>query len=344
MINLGVIGLGSNGYIHFQNSLRIPGVRVISVADKSKSSLRSAEKHGVKGLYEDYEKLLENSQNLDAVIISLPNFLHFPCIMRSLESDLDVFVEKPLANTVSECKLIKEKLRKTGKRLTIGHAMRFYDAIVKMKEKADRGEIGDLEFFTAESLMNGPLAHGATPRPVPEWWFNPELVGGGVLLDLGYHLIDLYHFFMGDSKLAYADLDYKYNLEVEDTAVIVLKKENKEKPSGFINVGWYQKSIFPEYNYRCIVHGDSGYLSAEKFLPTNMYLHAVREGLVNFVRRFTGREINPLSYTYFYESFYKELESFTSSLKNDEPMLVNVDDGIKTMEVIEQVYNKCKAD
>jgi len=67
------------------------------------------------------------------VINSLTNFLHFDCIIRSLEAGLDVFIEKPLANTVSESKEILKKVEKTGRKLMIGYSMRYIDAIEKMK-------------------------------------------------------------------------------------------------------------------------------------------------------------------------------------------------------------------
>jgi predicted dehydrogenase len=340
MLNVGIIGMGFNGSLHFTNCFKIKGINVLAVADKSNSARKRAQKYGVKNIYDDYNKLLEERKDLDCVIISLPNFLHYDCVIKSLEEGNNVFVEKPLANTVEQCKSIKSKVEQTGLKLMIGHAMRYYDAIQKMKAKVDNGEIGDLEFFTSESIMNGPLAHGTVPRPVPDWWFQPDLVGGGVLLDLGYHLIDLYHYFMGESKLVFANFDYKYNLEVEDTAVILLQNDKKENVNGYINVGWYQKSIFPKYDYRCVVHGDAGHLSTDDYMPKNMYFYAMKEGMKNFLKRITGGKINVLSYTYFYESFYKELTHFFDSVSNDIETDVTVDDGIRTMKIIEDSYKK----
>jgi len=338
MVKIGVIGLGSNGSLHFQNCMKMKNVEVLAIADKSKKSRNYAKRLGVKNRYEDYNELLIKENDIDAVVISLPNFLHFDSIIKSLENNKHVFIEKPLANTVEQCEIIKKKVEQSGQKLMIGHAMRFYDCIEKMKKKVDHGEIGNLEFFTAESIMNGPLAHGAVPHPVPDWWFNPQQVGGGVLLDLGYHLIDLYHYFMGDAELLFADFDHKYNMDVEDTATIILRGKNTKSATGFINVGWYQKSIFPDFDYRCIVHGNSGHVNTQNYMPNNMYLHAVKEGTYNFFRKVTLQKIKPLSYTYFYESFYKELEHFFNSIEKDEKTSVTVEDGLKIMRIIEKAY------
>ena len=104
--------------------------------------------------------------------------------------------------------------------------MRFYNAIEKMKEKYSKGFIGDLEVVTLESIMNGPFSHGAIPKPVPKWWFDQKKSGGGVLLDLGYHLIDLYNFFEGDCRVIFSNFDYKYDLSIEDGAILVLQSNN----------------------------------------------------------------------------------------------------------------------
>src|SRR4030042_1133497 len=164
MIKVGLCGIGSNGALHFQNALRMDGVKVEAVADASKNALNKAKKHGVKNLYADYNDLINSRQDLDAVVISLPNFLHYDCIMKSLEAGLNVFVEKPLASKVWQCEEIVNKVASKGLKVMVGHAMRYYPAIKKMREISLTGRIGSLEFFTAESIMNGPLAHGAVPR------------------------------------------------------------------------------------------------------------------------------------------------------------------------------------
>ena len=338
MLKVGIIGLGHVGMLHMKNSMHIDDVKVVAVADNSKRALKKAESVGVEYLYNDYHDLFADSIGLDSVIISLPNFLHFESIQLALKAGLNVFVEKPMANTVEECREIVNLAEKSGRKFMVGHCMRFYEAIEKMKEEESKGRIGDLEVVTIEAVMNGPLTHGAVPKPVLEWWFDPKKAGGGVLLDLGYHLIDLFHFFVGDSKLIFSSLDYKYNLPIEDGAILILRSLNSSA-KGLINVGWYQKSIFPLYNFRCILHGNAGYLSSADLVPRNMYIHAVKEGSKNFLRRITGRNIRYLSYTYYYEAYFKELIHFFDCIKNDKKTLISASDGLKTMKIIEEAYN-----
>jgi len=338
MLKVGVVGLGQMGRLHLMNCLHVEGVKITAVADQSKTALNKAKSIGVKNLYTDYHDLLNDSSIMDAVVISLPNFLHFDSIRLALEAGFNVFVEKPMANTVEECRKIVKLVEKTGRKFMVGHYMRFVDATEKMKAIADMGRIGDLEVVTIEQILNGPFAHGAVPTPVPEWWFDPKKTGGGVLLDLGYHLIDLFRLFTGeDPEIFFSCFDHKFNLPMEDGAILILRSSESDV-KGIINVGWYQRSVFPGFNFRMILHGNAGYISSDALVPRNIYLYAVKEGMKNLLRKFSGRKIKPLSYSYYYEAYYKELQHFFDCIVNDSDPSVSATDGLKTVEIIEEAY------
>lgn len=338
ILNVGIIGLGHVGTLHMKSSMHIDDVKVIAAADKSNKSLKNAESFGVEYLYKDYRDLFSDSIGLDSVIISLPNFLHFESIKLALEAGLNVFVEKPMAITLDECQAIVKLVEKSGRKFMVGHTMRFYRAIEKMSEKVSKGHIGNLEVVTLEAVMNGPFSHGAVPKRVPEWWFDSERAGGGVLLDLGYHLIDLFNLFVNNSEVVFCNLDYQFNLPIEDGAILILRSLNSSTKA-IINVGWYQKSIFPQYNFRCILHGNSGYLSSEDLVPKNMYIHAIKEGTKNFLRKITGKKTRVLAYTYYYEAYYKELIHFFNCIKRDRETEISASDGYKTMKIIDDAYS-----
>jgi predicted dehydrogenase len=337
MVRVGVVGLGRMGMLHLMNSMKVEGVEVVAAADSSKRALKKTEALGVKELFEDYHRLLNSSLDMDAVIISLPNYLHFESVKLALEEGLNVFIEKPLANTVEECQEIVKLVRKSGRKLMVGHCFRFLEAVDKMKESLDKGVIGKLEVATLEEVINGPFAHPRVPAPVSDWWFDPKKSGGGALLDIGYHMIDLFRFFVGDAEVVFSSLDHKFSLPVEDGAIVILRSSGYSA-KGIVNVGWYQKTIFPKYNFRVILHGNAGYLSSENLVPRNLYLHAIKESAKNFLRRIVGKRIRYLSYTYYYEPFYQELEHFFNCIKKDLEPAVSVKDGLKTVEVIQQAY------
>lgn len=343
MIKVGIIGLGRMGMLHMMNCLKIEGVKVVAVADSSKKALNKAKAAGVDRLYRDYHELLNHASDIDAVVISLPNFLHFECIQLALENGLDVFAEKPMARNMEECREILRLVEKTGRKFMVGHVMRFRDAFENMKEKVDNGFIGSLEVVTAEEIINGPFAHPRVPAPVADWWFDPKKSGGGVLLDLGCHLIDLFRFFVGeDCDVVFSQLDHKFSLPVEDGAIVVLRSL-VSSTSGIINVGWYQKTIYPQFDFNLRLHGNAGYLAFEDYAPKNMYWHAVKEGTKNLLRRIVGMKIRPLSYTYYYEAYYKELCHFFDCVEHDLNPVVSAVEGLKTMELIDKAYRDSNA-
>ena len=337
-LNVAFLGIGGMGQLHLANCAFMGKMNIIAVADKSKNLLKKAELYKVKNFYEDYVELLDKeNKNLDAVIISLPNYLHYDSVIRSLEYGLNVFVEKPLALSPKECKEIIISEEKSGKKIMVGYSMRYIDAIQLMKKKLEEGRLGNLTYLTLESIQNGPLSHGRVPKPVSEWWFNPKLSGGGALMDLGTHLIDLFHFFSGNAKVIFSKLDYKFNLPVEDGGTIILESIDSDVRA-IINVGWFEKMIFPKFNFRVILHGTADYVSSEDYIPKNYYTYAIKEGIKNFSKRISVKKISPLSYTYWYTSYYKELEQFYNSIMNEEEILSNSNNGLKNIEIINAAY------
>lgn len=340
MLKVGIIGLGRMGMLHMMNSLQMDNVKVVAAADRSKRALKKAKSAGVKRLYKDYQDLLKHSSKMDAVVISLPNFLHLNSIKLALEAGLNVFTEKPMANTVKECREIVKLVEKCGRKFMVGHSMRFINAVEKMKERLDNGSIGNLEVATMEEVINGPFAHPRVPGPVSDWWFDPKKSGGGALLDIGYHMIDLFRFFEGgECNVIFSSLSHKFNLPIEDGAIVLLQSCNSSA-KGIINAGWYQQTIFPKFDFRVILHGNAGYLSSDNLVPHNLYFHAMKEGAKNLMRRIAGKKIRPLSYTYYYESYYKELAHFFDCVNNYSQPSVSAKDGLKTVEIIQEAYEK----
>jgi len=337
MIKVGVIGLGRMGMLHLMNCLKIDDVEVVAVADSSKKALKKAEALGIKKVYTDYHDLFSHSSDIDAAVLSLPNFMHFESVKLALESGLNVFAEKPMANTVDECREIVRLVDNSGRKFMMGHCMRFLPAMEKMKDDVENGLIGNVEVATIEEIINGPFAHPRHPAPVSDWWFDPKKSGGGALLDIGYHMIDLFRFFIGEAEVIFASLDHKFNLPVEDGAIVMLKSHDS-LTKGIINIGWYEKTVFPQYDFRVILHGSAGYVSSDDLMPSSLYVHAVKEGTKNIFRRVVGRKIRPLSYTYYYEQFYKEMVEFFGCIRADSEPSVSAVDGLRTVELIHEAY------
>jgi len=334
-IRTGIIGLGKAGMLRLRISRVMDNVDVLAVADSSKRRLQVAKRLGVKELYNNYNELLR-SADVDAVIISLPNFLHKESIVAATEADKHIFIEKPLARTSVECKEVMRLAEKRGIKLMAGHNYRFLGCVKKVKSIYEKGMIGDVELSTFELVYDG-FSPTLEPTPMPEWYFDVEKIGGW-LLDAGYHLIDLFQWFFGDAEVLYAHLGSRFHLPYEDHAIIVLGSKNGTA-KGVLNVGWFSKLTFPQFNFRVILHGTAGFISTDQFVPRNLYIHAAKEGIKNVLRRALGIEIRPLTYTYFYSSYAEELRHFFTCIENDSTPIVTAQDAFRVIRTIEEIYS-----
>ncbi len=332
-----MIGLGRMGKLHFLNALHMNDVKVVAVADKNKRNRKVAEEHHVKA-YDDYEQLVD-SKELDAVIISLPNFLKRESIFYAAEKGLDIFVDKPLARNLSEAQEIVRKVNAENVRLMVGVNYRYFDSVQKVKKILDEGRVGDVVIATSELIMDGPFSHPLVPKPVPEWWFDKEKAGGGALLDLGYHLIDIFNWMFGDLEIEFSTLGYRFGLPIEDSATVVMKS-TKNGVSGIVNAGWFSKMIFPNFNFRINLNGTVGYVSTDHFAPRNLYLHAIKEASLNLFRRAAGKRVHYLSYTYYYASFFKVLNQFFEAIREDTSISVSLESQLEVIKAIETVYTQ----
>ncbi len=334
-VKVGMVGLGHMGQLHMLNAMRVDGVKVVAAADKDKKSRAYAERFHVK-TYDDYTKLID-SEELDAVIISLPNFLKKDGVFYAAERGLDIFLDKPFSRGFAEADSIMKKAQHNGTRLMVGVNYRYFPCVQKLKAKLDSGQIGDTVIATSELVLNGPISHGAVPHPVPEWWLNKDLAGGGALLDLGYHLVDLLTWMLGDFDVSFSKLGHKLNLPVEDAGTIVLHSKDCDLDC-VVNVGWFSKSIFPDFNFRLNLHGTVGFDSTDRYIPADAKMNAVKEGVKNIARRIAFQKPTYLSYTYYYESFYTIMKLFFDSLKNGSEFPVSLPQQLDVIRIIESAY------
>ena len=337
LLRVGVIGLGRMGKLHFLNALHMKDVKVVAIADKSRMNRKAAKKYRVK-TYEDYTKLID-SEELDAVIISLPNFLKRESIFSASEKGLDIFVDKPLARNLADAEEIVRKARSENVRLMVGVNCRYFDSVQKVKKILDEGRVGDVVIATSELIGDGPFSHPLVPKPVPEWWFDKEKAGGGALLDLGYHLIDIFNWLFGDLEIEFSTLGYRFGLPSEDSATVVLRSK-KTGVRSTVNVGWFSKMVFPNFNFRINLHGTAGYVSTDHFAPRNLYLHAMKEGTLNLFRRAVGKNVRYLSYTYYYASFVEILDQFFESIRKDVQLPVLLEEQLAVIRTIESIYRQ----
>lgn len=165
-------------------------------------------------VYTDYQELL-NDIDIDVVHICTPNIFHAPITVAALHAGKHVMCEKPMATTTAEAKRMLDAAKRTGKKLTIAYQNRFRKDSLLLKEVCEQGKLGDI--YVAK-------AHAVRRRGVPTWgdFLNKELQGGGPLIDIGTHALDLTLWCMN-------------NYEVDSVTGVTynkLRKQNQANPFG----------------------------------------------------------------------------------------------------------------
>jgi len=291
----------------------------MAVCDVSMKALRYAKKMGVRNTFTNYEQLLKD-QNVDAAIIALPTHLHEKCAKKAAEAGKDVFLEKPLARSVNEGKEILATAKRNGVKIMVGYPLRFAFSFLNLKEKIESGVLGEVQSSYATFVDSGPFFHRAErgiPYPVPEWWFNKEMTGGGVLIDHGCHLINLLRWYFGEITEIKSYLGYRFNMDVEDQATCIAKFESG--PISIINVGWFSL----DYQLKIELLGTVKHTFAHRKPPNRIV--AVAQQLL-----FNSSE--------FRKPHLRELEYFAQCVKQDLPPNPSGNDALKDLETITQAY------
>jgi myo-inositol 2-dehydrogenase/D-chiro-inositol 1-dehydrogenase/scyllo-inositol 2-dehydrogenase (NAD+) len=318
-IKLGIIGLGYIGQLHLRNGFRLSNAQVSAVSDVSRKALARARKLGVKTLFSNYEEMLEDPQ-IDAVIIALPTHLHLQCAKKAAEAKKHIFLEKPMARNMEEAKEIVRAARDNEVKLMMGYHLRFNTGFSGLREKIRQRTIGDVEIAYATFISSGPFFHrdeGYSPVPVPEWWFDRELTGGGALIDLGSHMINLLRWYFGEISDIKANFGHRFSMDVEDSAVCLVRFHTGTR--AIINVGWFCQG----YQLKVDLLGSVGCESAQH-APANP-LSTVAQLLTTGTSKF-------------YHSHQSELQYFVNCLIKDIPPSPSGQDGFKDLEAITRAY------
>jgi predicted dehydrogenase len=224
-MRLGIVGCGLIGQ---KRAAAAKGHEVALVADLDPARAQAlADKTGAK-VAKDWQELV--SAGLDAVIIATTHGSLAPIAIAALRSGKHVLVEKPAGMSVAEVAGVADAARKAKKLCKVGFNHRFHPAIWKAKELVDQGAVGPMMF------VRGRYGHGGRLGMDKEWRAQPELSGGGELIDQGSHLIDLSRWFLGELDLAFAATPTLFwDMKVDDNCFLALK-------NGAGNIAWLHAS------------------------------------------------------------------------------------------------------
>lgn len=194
-IKIAVIGCGGIANVkHLPAYQELDVVELVAVCDiKIEKAKATADKFGIPAYYEDYNQVLD-IEGLDAVDICTPNYLHSQIAVKALEKGINVFCEKPDAVSVVEAEKMKAAAEASGKVLMVMRNNRYMSCSRFLKQYINDGKMGDI--YAARcgwQRRRGIPGKGG-------WFTTKEQSGGGPLIDLGVHMIDLTMWLMGNPK------------------------------------------------------------------------------------------------------------------------------------------------
>jgi predicted dehydrogenase len=192
-LRVGVIGAGV-GMLHLDGYARIPEVEIVALAGLDDDRVRRvAAEYKVPRTYREYENLLA-APDIDAVSVCLPNILHAPVSIAALQAGKHVLVEKPLARNADEARQIKAAAQEYGRTLMISFDKRFRDDVQWIKKYIESGAIGKIYYAKAHWMRRAGI-----PR-LGSWFVSKETAGGGPLIDLGVHVLDIAMYLMNEPE------------------------------------------------------------------------------------------------------------------------------------------------
>jgi predicted dehydrogenase len=185
IFRVGIIGAGSIAQQgHLPGLRRVPNVEVVSICDTNIERARAAAvSNGVGRVYTDWKEMISNG-SLDGVTIATPNTFHAEMAVAALESGLHVFCEKPMATKLTDGEAMVAAANRIGKVLAINMQTREVPAVEWMRKAVQSGKLGNVHYVKAWMFRRAGIPGFGS------WFTRRELSGGGVLMDIGVHMLD----------------------------------------------------------------------------------------------------------------------------------------------------------
>lgn len=178
---IGIVGLGFMGTEHAKRMERA-GATVVAGVDVSRDAREGFADAFDADVSEDYAAL--KAADVDAAVVTMPNAFHEEVAVWALDAGLDVYLEKPVAHGLASAERIARAARRAEGFCVTGFTMRYYPAVTELLERVDAGEFGTVSHVETRYVRRDGV-------PTRGWFVDPDLAGGGALLDVGVHVLDL---------------------------------------------------------------------------------------------------------------------------------------------------------
>ena len=336
-IKWGVIGCGGIAYRRtIPAMLKAGNAELVAVMDKNKELLqKTGEEYHVQILCESEDELL--NQDIDAVYIATPVFCHKEQVLAAIKAGKHVLVEKPISLDVKEAEEIRELAQKENITVCVALMMRFHTYHQQIKDIIASGKLGEIVSMRAQFSCWYPDIEGS-------WRQNKKLSGGGALMDLGVHCIDLLQYISETTvSSVYALCDTQtFQYEVDDSASLLMKMSNGAHAYVDVNFNIPDGAVQSKLEF----YGTKGSIIADGTLAQ------VEGGRVN-VSLSAETDYDAMQNREAVDSYYleleegniytKEIENFACALKHADNELTDIEEAIYIQKIIEAAYRSSES-
>ena len=319
------VGIVGCGLIGEKRARAIGEGRLIACADLDEGRGRAVANLSGAKVYTDWRRLLAQP-DVDIVLVATQHHNLAEIARAAIDLGKHVFVEKPAARKASELEPLMLAAKERGVKVHVGFNHRYHRAFRKARELFENGALGELMMIRARYGHGGRIGYDS------EWRANPELSGGGELIDQGIHLVDLSRWFLGE----FQDIEgfahtYYWKMPVEDNGFLLLK--NAKKQVAFLHASCTEwKNLFSMEIYgqkaKLEITGLGGSYGTER---------------LTYYRMLPGMgppETTTWEYPMGDDSWGMELAEFYDDIRLNREPSVGLKDAYEALKIIETIYMK----
>lgn len=319
-IGFAVIGCGKMGERRINSITQHPEATLICIADNDEKNAENLANRAKCMYYTDFEKAIEQS-DVDCVVVSTPNKYHASVSLKALESGKHVFCEKPLAVNPKDALTMVETAIRNNVFLKTGSNLRFFPSVQKARELLDHNAIGE-QFFLRGWIGN------SGKHLQDSWYSDPEVIGGGTLLDNGSHLLDLTRWVLGEIAecMGYVTTAFWPISPLEDNGFGILK--TLDGKLAFVQSSWTE---WADYMYMEI-YGTEGYIRINNRDQCCTTILGKRNG----ARYIFDYSLQPS------QSYQLEFHSFLQAIKEGRQPQPSGFDGLRAVQMVHGLYESSR--
>ena len=345
-LRVGIIGTGNISTLHMDGYKKLEArgeVEIVSVCDIDEAKVKAyAAKYGVGKWYLDYNEMM-SKEDLDCVSVCTWNAAHKGATIAALKGGANVICEKPMAMNAAEAEEMLNTAKETGKLLQIGFVRRFGNDADVVRQFSEAGALGDVYYAKATYLRRDGCPGG--------WFGDKSYSGGGPLIDLGVHVIDLTRYLAGGPKPVSAYGATFNNIGCRRA------KGGDEAWLAPVGGNGYEFSVedmataMVRFDNGLVLHVEASFNLNLKEDVGNVELFGTKAGIkldpgVELYTDMAGRYVNirPTGDTSFgfNAPFDREIEGFIKAVRGEAPCRATGEDGVILMKILDAIYESAK--